>query len=366
MTNFLKVKYHNRIVGILGFDKNNRIFFRYDDEWLHNGFSISPFSLPLLNKDFYPSKPYFKGLHGVFGDSFVDSWGELLIQRYLKEKGIDYDSVSILDKLSIIGNSTMGALTYHPNEGINFLNSECDLDKTSREIEKILNNEEIKGIDELFKRGGSSGGSRPKIYGKYNNRNVIIKFKARIDSKNIAEQEYEYMLKAKECGINVPDVFLIEGKINKYYAVERFDIKDNKRVHIISASGLLECDYNAPCLDYRDLLKLTSIVTSDKNDVLQMYRRMVFNVIFKNLDDHAKNFSFFYDDVNQKYNLCPAFDLTKGTTFFGEHTTSINGKGKDISDEDMIKLALEFGIKEDIAKDIIKLTKEKYSETKNK
>ncbi len=97
-----------------------------------------------------------------------------------------------------------------------------------------------------------------------------------------------------------------------------------------------------------------------------MYRRMVFNVIFKNLDDHAKNFSFFYDDVNQKYNLCPAFDLTKGTTFFGEHTTSINGKGKDISDDDMIKLALEFGIKEDIAKDIIKLTKEKYSETKNK
>ena len=366
MINYVTVKYHNRVVGILGLDKENRIFFRYDQEWINDGFSISPFSLPLSNNDYYPTKNYFNGLHGVFGDSFVDSWGELLIKRYVKQKGIDYDSLSIIEKLSLIGNSTMGALTYHPSTKINLIDTNYDLDSLSIEINKLLNNKESNSVDELFRRGGSSGGSRPKILAKYKNKNVLIKFKSRLDSNNIAEQEYEYMLKARECGINIPNVYLIYGKENKYYAVERFDIKDNRTLHIISVAGLLECDFKSPCLDYRDLLKLVLIVTRDKNEVLEMYRRMVFNVIFQNLDDHAKNFSFYYDEQDDKYRLCPAFDLTKGMTYFGEHTTSINGKGKDISDEDMIKLGIEFGINRSIAKNIIDLIKDKYKETVNK
>ena len=325
----------------------------------------------MVKKDFYAPKPYFNGLHGVFGDSFVDSWGELLIKRYLATKDVDYNSLSILEKLSIIGNSTVGALTYHPNNGDIHLESEIDLDLYANEASKILNNEYSSHIDDLFVAGGSSGGSRPKIFGKYNNQNVIIKFKSKMDVDNITEQEYEYMMKAKECGIVIPDIYLLSksklmNKNANYYAVQRFDIKDNKRLHVISVAGLLECDYHAPAIDYRDLLKLTSILTNSKSEVLQMFKRMVFNVVFQNLDDHAKNFSFFYDEKLDRYCLTPAFDLTKGTTYYGEHTTSVNGKGKNITDEDMIKLAIEFKINKDLAINIINLVKQKYNETKHK
>jgi len=356
----LDVYYNNRKVGVLGFNDSNVLMFQYDKEWLINGFSISPLKLPLESKVFICKANLPSGLFGVFNDSFIDSWGELLISRYLKKIGIKYSSLNILDKLSYIGGNTMGGLTYKPSYDNEYIKTNDNLDNIQNEINNILNNKDIKDIDNLFKLGGSSGGTRPKILTKYKGKDVLIKFRNHIDPSNIANIEYQYMSIAKKLGINIPFIELIKGNVNDYFLIERFDRLNGKHIHVITASGLLEVDHNIPSLDYNDLIKLTKILTNNKDDVIQMYKRMVFNVVFNNLDDHSKNFSYYYDDINKVYRLAPAYDLTPGTTYYGEHTTSINGKGKDIVDSDMLEVAKLNNIDLNIARDIINKTRKIY------
>ena len=181
-----------------------------------------------------------------------------------------------------------------------------------------------------------------------------MKFSSRFDPKNIAELEYKYMSMAKDSGINIPLIKLVTTKNNNhYFLIKRFDRFNGRKIHMISAAALLECDYQAPSLDYNDLIKLTRVVTGSEDDVIDMYRRMVFNVMVDNQDDHAKNFSFLYNEQEKRYRLSPAYDITPGRTYYGEHTTSVNGKGKDITDNDMLKVASNNRISLDKATEII-------------
>ena len=363
MIKYLDVFFNSSLVGTLGFS-NKKIIFSYSETWLEEGFSISPFYLPLRKEVFTCNHNKFNGLFGVFNDSYVDSWGELLIERYIKSKGIKYNELSILDKLSLIGSVTMGGLTYKPCSDIKIYPNNISFDELYDDINNIIENKTTNNIDDLFSLGGSSGGTRPKILTKINQKDVIVKFRAKIDPIDIARKEYLYFKYASKLGINVPSVDLIKGKRSDYFVIERFDKQDEVRKFVISASGLLECDYNVPCLDYLDLFKLTSILTNnDKNELLELYRRMVFNVIFENKDDHSKNFSYIYNPNNKHYELSPAYDLTPSITYFGEHTTSVNHKGKDILDSDMIYVASMYGISKVVAEDIIqnaKKLKEEY------
>lgn len=353
MIRYLDVFYHSSQVGTLAITKDNKIAFQYAPNWIQNGFSISPLSLPLSNDIYYANKPYFHGLFGVFGDSFPDSWGELLIKRYLKNKNIEYDSLNILEKLSLISNNSLGGLEYRPSKHIPNAIDIINLDEIQDDISNILGNKKVNNYETLFSLGGSSGGTRPKIMTKINNKDVIIKFHNHIDPSNIADLEYKYMSLAKEAGINIPEILLLKGQKNTYFMIDRFDRKDNQRIHMISAAALLECDYNSPAVDYLDLIKLTKILTNNKNDVIEMYRRMVFNCIFDNLDDHTKNFAFLYDEDIKMYRLSPAFDITPSNTYYNEHVTSIDGKGKNITTLDMIEVAKKSGISKQIAEKII-------------
>ena len=110
----LEVFYHDRIVGTLAMTAAKKVAFEYHAEWLRTGFSISPFSLPLKKQVFVPEKTYFGGLFGVFADSLPDAWGNLLLTRLMKEKGMDLANITMLERLAIVGNSGMGALTYKP------------------------------------------------------------------------------------------------------------------------------------------------------------------------------------------------------------------------------------------------------------
>ncbi len=363
MIKYLDVFFNNYLVGTLGLF-NNRIIFSYSDSWIKDGFSISPFYLPLKKETFTCNHNKFSGLFGVFNDSYVDSWGELLINRYLSSKGIKYNELSILDKLSIIGNVTMGGLTYKPSSDIKMYPNNISYDELYEDICNIIESKKANNIDDLFSLGGSSGGTRPKILTRINNRDVIVKFRAKIDPLDIAKKEYLYFKYAQKLGINVPNFDLIHGKKSDYFVIERFDKQDDIRKFVISASGLLECDYNIPSLDYLDLFKLTSILSiDDKKEILELFRRMVFNVVFENMDDHAKNFSYIYNPNNKHYELSPAYDLTPSTTYFGEHTTSVNHKGKDILDSDLLAVATTYGITKQVATDIIILArklKEQY------
>lgn len=341
-------------VGTLALTKDNRVAFQYSEGWIENGFSINPFKLPLSNRVFVSTSPYFKGLFGVFADSLPDSYGELLLDRYLRRKGIDVRSLTSLDRLSYIGSSGMGLLEYVPDFSEAKDNQDIDFDFIQKECNDLLDSKEVDNINTLYSLGGSSGGARPKSLIKYKGEDWIVKFSSKFDPKNIAELEYKYMSLAKEFGINVPEIELITSvKGNKYFLVKRFDRSGDKKVHMNSVAALLECDFRAPSLDYNDLIKLTRLLTSKDDDVIEMYRRMVLNVLIDNQDDHAKNFSFVYDDSKKMYRLAPAYDITPGKTYYGEHTTSVNGKGKDIADEDMVKVAKNNRIDAGRAKSII-------------
>jgi len=340
--------------GTLALTNDNRVAFQYTNEWVKNGFSINPFKLPLSMQLFFASSPYFKGLFGVFADSLPDSYGELLLDRYLKSKNVNINELTCLDRLAYVGSSGMGILEYIPDLSIEIDRNNIDLDIVQKECNDLLDSKKVEHIDELYSLGGSSGGARPKSLIKYEGEDYIVKYSSRFDPKNIAELEYKYMALAREAGIDIPDIKLVTSKLgNKYFLIKRFDRNGDKRIHMISAAALLEVDFRAPSLDYNELIKLTRVLTKNDEDVLEMFRRMVFNVLIDNQDDHAKNFSFVYDDTSKTYRLSPAYDITPGRTYYGEHTTSVNGKGKDITDEDMLKVAFNNKIALNDAKAII-------------
>ena len=359
----LSVFFDNQVVGYLA-KYENKYAFEYDSNWIINGFSISPFSLPLKSGVFIPNEMVFNGFFGVFADSMPDSWGNLLLDRYLHAKGLK--NVDGLTRLSIIGNTGMGGLEYYPNhemkEKIDF-----DLDKYQEEANKILNKEE-NNIDYLFKFGGSSGGARPKALIKIDDEDWLVKFESRFDFNDFGICEYDYALACKEIGINMPEVKLLESKINSgYFAVKRFDRVNGKKLHMVSAAALLEVDFRSPCLDYSELFKLTRIITKDNtNDLKELFLRMCFNVFAHNLDDHAKNFSYIYDIETKTYRLSPAYDMTYSNTYYGEHTTSVNGKGINISDEDLIAVGKKGNLKLDFMQNAISLVKDTVNKRLNK
>lgn len=348
----LTVKYHGRTVGRLALTPDNLMAFEYDTDWLKTGFSISPFKLPLEQRVFIAKREPFNGVFGVFNDSLPDAWGQLLVNRELQRRGIAPNSISVLDRLAIVGKNGPGALEYEPAEKMISEYKDSDLDEIARQISKIIDDGTIIAdnhiTEELFRIGGSSGGTRPKILRRIDGCDWIIKFKAATDPIDIGEREFGIMKKAETLGLAVPAHRLFN---NKYFGVQRFDRKTNgKKVFMISASGLLDADYAQPVLDYSDLLSLTAKLTRNTLDVEKMFRLMVFNVQINNTDDHAKNFAFLYDDT--EWHLAPAFDLTE-TPGLWEHTTSVNGKGANITTDDMLAVANKVGISEKRAQEII-------------
>ena len=331
----LQVFYNEKKVGTLALMKNNIVAFEYDNEWLNNGFSISPYSLPLKKQVFIPSiNSFFDGLHGVFFDSLPDGWGRLLVDRILKSQNINPREINPINRLAIVGETGMGALSYKPK--YNLLEDkeyQEDYDSLALSCKKILNTEYSDDLDNLFRLGGSSGGARPKILTKIDNEDWIIKFPSSLDNKDIGKLEYLYSLCAKKCKINMTETKLFPSKISSgYFGVKRFDRKKNsigtiRKIHMISVSGLLETSHRIPNLDYNDLMQLTLNLTKSFEEVEKLFRLMCFNVFSHNRDDHSKNFSFIYNEDFNKWELSPAYDLTYSYSVNGEHATTINGNG---------------------------------------
>ncbi len=352
--------YKGRLVGKLAETASGKVAFQYDEQWLADGFSLSPFSLPLRSDVFVPSNYNYDGLFGVFADSLPDSWGRLLLDRFLKSKGISPDIVTIVDRLSIVGRSGMGALEYIPENPLKVTLSERSVDELAAGCEQIFSSSDAADVDQLFLRGGSSGGARPKAYVNADGKEWIVKFPYRKDPYSSGTMEYEYSVCARDCGIDMPETRLFPSdRCDGYFGVIRFD---RPKRHMISAAALLEVDFERSSSDYNDLMKLTRIITSDnKHDVDNMYRRMCFNVFAVNQDDHLKNFSYLYDDKSDIWRLSPAYDLTHIVTGYGEHTTTVNGRGKDICIEDLVQVGKAAGMNfancRQIAEDIQEKTK---------
>lgn len=344
----MEVFFNQRKVGDLTLTPDNLCAFQYDADFLVTGFSISPFYLPLEKKVFIGKQNPFNGNFGVFNDSLPDGWGNLLLDRFLKKYNIDANKLNQLQRLAIVGTTGKGALEYIPNYAVSPENNVDDIQMLAKEAEKIIETEyDGKGLDVFFKNGGSSGGARPKLFLKIQDKEWLIKFKAPADPANIGKIEYTYSLLAQKCGIEMPVTQLFE---KNYFGVQRFDRIENKKIHTISAAGLLHADYRIPSLDYETLLQACLLLTKDMEEVHKLYRIMVFNVIIGNKDDHAKNFSFQFKE--NKWKLSPAYDLLPSHGFNGNHTTTINGKGNP-TNNDILAVAKKIGVNEKIAKSII-------------
>ncbi len=359
---YLKVFYNDIFVGTLAKTPDSVVAFEYDSDWLNNGFSISPFSLPLIKKVFIPKYDPFGGLFGVFNDSLPDGWGRLLVDRLFLKNKINPAEIDNLNRLAVVQESGMGALTYKPEHRFESKNNIADYDILALECSKILESQNSDNLDELFVLGGSSGGARPKILTSIDNEDWIIKFPSSSDPKNIGEKEYQYSLCAKDCGINMTETRLFPSKIcSGYFGIKRFDRKNGKKVHMVSASGLLETSHRLPNLDYNTLMKLTLELTRNYQDIEQLFRLMCFNVFAHNRDDHSKNFSFLFNDTKKEWHISPAYDLTYSFSFNGEHATTINGEGKNPTLDDILAVAKNIGLKEKFAKDIASDIQEKCS-----
>lgn len=340
----------NRYVGTLAITKNGLTAFEYSDEWIAEGYSLNPFSLPLKKKVFLPNYMPFNGIFGIFADTLPDGWGRLLVDRYLKKKlNTNAGEIGDFYRLTMISDSGMGALSYKPSQTFKSFALKESYDAIALQCKKLLEENFTDDLDSLFHLGGSSGGARPKILTEIDSEDWIIKFPSSYDDNNIGLQEYEYSLCAKACGIEMSEVRLFDSKeCDGYFGTKRFDrsLLDGKkrRTHMVSVSGMLETSHRLPNLDYNQLLKLTMLLTNDIQEVRKMYSLMCFNVFAHNRDDHSKNFSFLYNERKQRWQLAPAYDLTYSNSIGGEHATTIDGEGKTPSISNILSVAKKAGL----------------------
>ncbi len=344
----LIVKMDGTEVGRLRKDSGT-IYFAYSRQWLSNGFSISPRSLPLEDRVFSPRKDYFGGLFGVFSDSLPDGWGTFIAVRALRKRGISYLDLDPLDRLAIIGDDGLGALRYEPAVRYDSDLPLEDLDAACRECNRLMDGEDTERLDEIFSMAGSTGGARPKANCIIDGEEWIVKFRERRDPEDVGRMEYEYNMAAKECGIDVPDVRLLPSEeYGGFFASKRFDRIGGRRAHMITLGGLLEAPKEMPLLDYTAFLRATGYVTNSPPEVFKAYRLACFNILAGNCDDHSKNFAYLYSPERRGYILAPAYDLTR-TPWMKEHEMTCMGSGTPGEDE-LIALATEFRISENKAR----------------
>jgi serine/threonine-protein kinase HipA len=348
---FLNIEGQQHFVGqLLRQDKS--IFFQYAAEFVHSGLQISPFHLPLDNRVYKAPSTPFSGLHGVFADSLPDGWGLLLMDRFLRQQGINVKQISVLDRLLYIGSTGMGALRYEPDNSSPAVAATLDLFELSQESAQVFNGKTQDILPALIQAGSSPGGARPKILvGIKDNRIIsgehelpegyeawLVKFHAAPDKsvdEGLIEETYARMLRLAY--INMPDTQLLAVRDKYYFAVKRFDRINNQCLHLHSLAGLVNADFRIPDFDYEKLLRLTLLLTKNTDDAIRVYRQMVFNLLAHNQDDHTKNFSFMMDGHGH-WRLSPAYDITFNYCNGGEQSMSIGGYGKNIPAETFFSL----------------------------
>jgi serine/threonine-protein kinase HipA len=333
-------------VGTLAWSKDERrAYFQYHRDFLDAPLPLAPFKL--APADGVIAAPYapFDGLHGLFNDSLPDGWGRLLLDRRLQKHSIDHRLLTPLDRLAFVGRRGMGALRYVPNRVFGgHTDGEINLDWAAAQADRIQAEVDEADVDRLQDIQGGSAGARPKIMVGLNpstgrvvadaGENLpggfehwMVKFKSNADPREIGAEEYAYSIMAKDAGLDLPATRLMKGAKDSYFAVQRFDRAQDGSTHIQTASGLLEADHRTPQIDYETLLKVTRLLTKDERHVRQMFRRMTFNVLAHNRDDHSKNHAFFLaKDGN--WHPTPAYDLTLSEGPGGEHSLAVNGEGR--------------------------------------
>lgn len=334
-------------------EPNTPILFEYTPKALDQGLELSRLHLP-LGAGTYSAFPGFQyRLPGVIYDALPDGWGMLLIDRLFRRRGINPATVSILDRLTYIGDSAMGALTFQPE--VSITGTEIDdipLDLLARESQAVLDGQDSELLPQLVEMGGSPQGARPKalIYRCSTTKQTstlpftgsqpwLIKFPAKSEHAEVCAIEYLYAACAFQCGIDVPEVEYFDLGTNlSAFGSKRFDRQQQHRIPMHSLAGYIESDFRIPSCDYETFIRTTGHITQgNMPQVHKAFKRSVFNVIFNNRDDHTKNFAYLLNQRRQ-WELAPAYDLTYNEGPNGHHQLSVMGHTLSIPKSALIAL----------------------------
>ncbi len=380
-----EVKIWGKLAGAVAWNEEDRYAsFEFDPDFMRLGWDLSPlrmpvaggrkiFSFPELRRDRDSGYDTFRGLPGLLADSLPDRFGNQLISAWLAQQGRTPESMNPVEMLCFIGTRGMGALEFEPpvmKEYVRPFSIEIDsLVDTARKIlsrrEAFVTNlrgDEEQAVTEILKIGTSAGGARPKAVIAWNEKtgevrsgqtvalkgfeHWLIKLDGVSDiqlgaSRGYGRVEMAYHNMAKACGIEMMPSRLLEENGRAHFMTRRFDREgaDTKH-HVQTFCALKHFDYNqVNSYSYEQLFQCMRELKLTYADMEQMYRRMVFNVIARNCDDHTKNFSFMMKQGG-KWELAPAYDLCHayrpGSEWVSRHALSINGKRNDISKKDLL------------------------------
>ena len=394
MVDVAEVKIWGELAGAVRWDTQNQLAsFQYDTNFLKRGYDLSPIKMPIQNGNRIYNFPElrkakdeqiatFNGLPGLLADSLPDKYGNQLINIWLARNGRPPDSMNPVEKLCFIGARGMGALEFEPTQMKTSkqtfaieIESLVDIAQkmlfTREGFEVNLHKDEQKAVSDILKIGTSAGGVRPKAVIAYNQKSGevrsgqtiapkgfdhwLIKLDGVSDaqfgsSHGFGRVEYAYYLMAKDCKIQMSDSQLFEENGRAHFMTRRFDREEsNTKHHVQTLCGIQHFDYNNLYgYGYEQIFQTMRILRMTYPDAEQMFRRMVFNVMASNYDDHTKNFSFRLKQ-NGKWELSPAYDVCYAydpeNVWVSQHSLSINGKHKGIKRNDLMSVAAANNIK---------------------
>jgi len=394
MVDVAEVKIWGELVGAVRWDSESQLAsFQYDKKFLAKGYDLSPIKMPIENGERIYSFPElrkakeeqtatFKGLPGLLADALPDKYGNQLINIWLARNGRPPNSMNPVEQLCFIGSRGMGALQFEPSQlKTSKQTFSIEIKSLVEVAQKMLSNrdgfsvnlhgEEQNGVSEILKIGTSAGGARPKVIIAYNKKSGEVRsgqttvpkdfehWLLKLDgvsdaqfgsSHGFGRVEYAYHLMAKDCNIQMMDCELLEENGRAHFMTKRFDRDgDNVRHHVQTFCGLQHFDYNNLYgYSYEQLFQTMRILRMTYPEAEQMFRRMVFNVMATNFDDHTKNFSFRLKQEG-RWELSPAYDVCysydPNNVWVSQHSLSINGKHKEINKNDLMTIAKANNIK---------------------
>lgn len=374
--NIIQVQLWDKNVGLLSWDDNKGCsVFQFDKDFMLYGWNIAPLIAPLDSAYVQKSFPIwgnkeklYGGLPEFIADSLPDYWGNIVFQKWIEANHLQPKSVNAVDRLSFIGKRAMGALEFQPahiqeDASINIelsslyeLANRLFLDRQDVNID--MSNNLI--MEDLYKVGTSAGGQRPKaIIGMDEDTGIIrsgqadlppnfnhyiLKFDtSKRDELPTTKVEMAYYLMAKDAGINMMPSKLVEIEGTKNFMTQRFDRQNGKKIHTQTLAAM-----SSFADAYEDLFVVGRKLNLSADEQSQQYRRMVFNVIAENVDDHTKNFSFIMLP-NGEWHISPAYDIVfsadPDSHFYRNHELTILGKRKNITKQDLLLFAQRQDIK---------------------
>ena len=393
MVDVAEVKIWGELAGAVRWDNDKQLgYFEYAPDFLDKQWDLSPLKMPIsqgsriysfpeLRQGKNDTEDTFKGLPGLLSDALPDKYGNRLINVWLAQQGRPENSMNPVEKLCFIGSRGMGALEFEPakiktskNSFSLEVNSLVEIAKKmlhKREaLTTNLDEDEEKAMIEILKVGTSAGGARPKAVIAFNQKtkevrsgqaNVpkgfehwLLKLDGVSDeqfgeSSGWGRVEYAYYLMAKDCGIDITECQLLEENGRAHFMTKRFDRENNTKHHIQSLCGLQHYDFNDMYgYSYEQVFQTMRMLRLTYPEAEQMFRRMVFNVLATNYDDHTKNFSFILKK-DEQWRLAPAYDLcfsyNPTNHWVSKQTLSVNNKRLNINRQDFLSIAKDNSIK---------------------